>query len=143
SLIDVRTFSISTGLAASTVTPGSTPPDASLTVPVMEDCARAGRGASRKNARAIQRGENRRLKRKPIDRLLFETSWTPAAASCFLILEENAAAILRVDRSASSFCLAVGMRVRYASPPAKCAIVSCFAGGFRDQFPEGICSTER
>ena len=30
-----RTLSMSAGLAASTVTPGSTPPEASLTVPVM------------------------------------------------------------------------------------------------------------
>ena len=40
-----RTFSMSAGLVASTVTPGSTPPEASLTVPVMAPvlvpCARA------------------------------------------------------------------------------------------------------
>ena len=38
-----RTFSISAGLAASTVTPGSTAPDASLTTPVMVACAMRGR----------------------------------------------------------------------------------------------------
>src|SRR5215212_10653660 len=36
SVIADRTFSISAGLDASTVTPGSTAPDASLTVPAME-----------------------------------------------------------------------------------------------------------
>jgi hypothetical protein len=34
-----RTFSISAGLAASTVTPGSTAPDVSLTMPAIEACA--------------------------------------------------------------------------------------------------------
>jgi hypothetical protein len=34
-----RPFSISTGLAASTVAPGSTPPEASLTTPVIAACA--------------------------------------------------------------------------------------------------------
>ena len=34
SVTAVRTFSMSAGLAASTVTPGSTPPDVSRTVPV-------------------------------------------------------------------------------------------------------------
>jgi hypothetical protein len=36
SLVTVRTFSINAGLAASTVTPGSTLPDASLTMPAIE-----------------------------------------------------------------------------------------------------------
>src|SRR5688572_13861259 len=51
-----RTFSISTGLAASTVTPGRTAPDASLTTPVMTAWADAIDGtnthtnATRKNA---------------------------------------------------------------------------------------------
>ena len=43
SVTTVRTFSVSAGLAASTVTPGSTPPDASLTVPVRVPCANAKR----------------------------------------------------------------------------------------------------
>jgi hypothetical protein len=34
-----RTFSISTGLAASTVTPGNTAPEASLATPVIAACA--------------------------------------------------------------------------------------------------------
>ena len=38
----LRTFSISAGLAASTVTPGSTAPEASLTMPAMVACAQAG-----------------------------------------------------------------------------------------------------
>ena len=40
------TFSISTGLAASTVTPGMTAPDVSFTVPVKTLCARAATGSS-------------------------------------------------------------------------------------------------
>src|SRR5947208_15235935 len=39
SVMAVRVFSMSAGLAASTVTPGSTAPDGSLTVPVREACA--------------------------------------------------------------------------------------------------------
>src|SRR5438105_10997322 len=39
-----RTFSISTGLAASTVTPGRIAPDASLTTPVMAACAQTEAG---------------------------------------------------------------------------------------------------
>jgi hypothetical protein len=47
SVTTVRVFSMSTGLDASTVTPGSTPPDASRTAPVMT-CARAVAGSSRR-----------------------------------------------------------------------------------------------
>src|SRR5438552_13140297 len=52
SLTTERTFSISTGLAASTVTPGSTAPDASLTTPVMAACANAVTGRSTTTNRA-------------------------------------------------------------------------------------------
>ena len=41
SVVADRTFSISAGLAASTVTPGSTAPDGSLTMPVIDACAQA------------------------------------------------------------------------------------------------------
>src|SRR4029453_18627568 len=41
-----RTFSMRTGLAASTVTPGSTAPDTSLTTPVIAPCAKAAAGRS-------------------------------------------------------------------------------------------------
>src|SRR5262249_5310957 len=41
-----RIFSIRTALATSTVTPGSTAPDASLTRPVIAACARAAAGKS-------------------------------------------------------------------------------------------------
>src|ERR1043166_1057089 len=44
--IAVRVFSISTGLAASTVTPGSTAPDASFTVPARATWAYAAAGRS-------------------------------------------------------------------------------------------------
>src|SRR4051794_29547602 len=48
SVTAVRTFSIRTGLAASTVTPGSTAPDVSFTVPEIDACAEAidGRNSS-------------------------------------------------------------------------------------------------
>src|SRR5688572_25795064 len=48
SLTADRTFSISTGLAASTVTPGKIPPDVSLTTPVMAACASTTDGRSRR-----------------------------------------------------------------------------------------------
>src|SRR5712691_1206072 len=41
SVTALRTFSINAGLDASTVTPGSTPPDTSLTVPAIVACAYA------------------------------------------------------------------------------------------------------
>src|SRR5262245_1073315 len=44
SVTPVRTFSISAGLDASTVTPGKTPPDSSLTVPVRVPCANTADG---------------------------------------------------------------------------------------------------
>src|SRR5689334_22942468 len=54
-----RTFSINAGLAASTVTPGRTPPETSLTTPVMAACAKAAAGRSnRTNRTAVQRVTN-------------------------------------------------------------------------------------
>ena len=51
SVVAARVFSISAGLDASTVTPGSTAPDESRTVPVMDACASRLEGAPRtKNA---------------------------------------------------------------------------------------------
>ena len=47
-----RVFSMRTELAASTVTPGSTAPDASLTTPVMAACAYAAAGRSKTTNRA-------------------------------------------------------------------------------------------
>jgi hypothetical protein len=44
----LRTFSMSAGLEASTVTPGSTAPDASRTIPAI-DCAAALRGSARQS----------------------------------------------------------------------------------------------
>jgi hypothetical protein len=44
SVTAMRTFSMSAGLEASTVTPGSTPPDWSLTVPVRVPCAKTSDG---------------------------------------------------------------------------------------------------
>src|SRR5262245_9161479 len=45
SVTALRTFSMSAGLAASTVTPGSTAPELSLTIPVIDACACANAGA--------------------------------------------------------------------------------------------------
>src|SRR5580765_7636081 len=53
SLTTARTFSISTGLAASTVTPGNTAPDVSLTTPVMVDWAEAIVGRMARHAPTI------------------------------------------------------------------------------------------
>src|SRR5688572_10095759 len=47
SVTEDRTFSIRTSLAASTVTPGSTAPDESVTTPVIVDCAAACAGSRR------------------------------------------------------------------------------------------------
>ena len=52
SVTAARVFSISAELAASTVTPGSTAPDASRTVPVTDACANRGAGSSRKTTSA-------------------------------------------------------------------------------------------
>ena len=52
SVTTVRTFSMSAGLAASTVTPGRTAPDASLTTPVMDDWASVWADAAMGNSAA-------------------------------------------------------------------------------------------
>src|SRR5439155_11315275 len=56
SLTTLRTFSISTGLLASTVTPGSTPPDVSFTTPAMPPvpCALTMPGNSTRHIRAAR-----------------------------------------------------------------------------------------
>src|SRR5687767_2305733 len=62
SLTTDRTFSMSAGLAASTVTPGSTAPDGSLTTPVMAACANAAAGTSKTISRsAADRRTNARM----------------------------------------------------------------------------------
>src|SRR5580765_6013036 len=70
SVIDDRTFSISTELDASTVTPGRTAPDTSLTVPVIDDWARASVGTKTVNVRRIHVLVSRCRESLPIDRLL-------------------------------------------------------------------------
>src|SRR5213593_2613383 len=60
SVTAVRVFSMRTGLAASTVTPGITAPDASRTVPATDACAKAGAGKSRK-ARVARHRVDRRI----------------------------------------------------------------------------------
>ena len=47
SVTAVRTFSISAGLDASTVTPGSSAPDVSFTSPAIDACAHTAAGAAR------------------------------------------------------------------------------------------------
>src|SRR4026209_91461 len=54
-----RTFSISAGLAASTVTPGRTAPDPSRTTPVMLLCARADAGKRRNEDTTTRAGIQR------------------------------------------------------------------------------------
>src|SRR5437867_3814631 len=51
SVVTVRVFSISTGLDASTVTPGSTAPDVSLTTPAIDPWAEAAAGTSTRDAK--------------------------------------------------------------------------------------------
>ncbi len=51
SLTAVRVFSMRTGLAASTVTPGNTAPDVSLTTPVIDACANASAGSRTMHAK--------------------------------------------------------------------------------------------
>src|SRR6187402_2643558 len=64
-----RVFSISTGLDTSTVTPGNTPPDASLTVPeIALVCAEANTGVRTKTSKAIQRTVERITTAPPFPR---------------------------------------------------------------------------
>ena len=53
SVVAARTFSMSAGLLASTVTPGSTAPVASLTEPAITLCAAAPPGNSSRSAQPI------------------------------------------------------------------------------------------
>src|SRR3954467_1523194 len=64
SVTAARVFSISAGLAASTVTPGSTAPDASRTVPVRDACANTVAGM-RMTARAARHFVRVRIERCP------------------------------------------------------------------------------
>src|SRR5439155_23698082 len=58
SVTTLRVFSMRTGLAASTVTPGKTAPDESFTTPAMVLCADAAAGRSVSSARPIQKRAN-------------------------------------------------------------------------------------
>src|SRR5436190_5808263 len=60
-----RTFSISTGLAASTVTPGRIAPDASLTTPVMAACAQTEAGRRTKVTTPTTRARSELRMRPP------------------------------------------------------------------------------
>jgi D-tagatose-1,6-bisphosphate aldolase subunit GatZ/KbaZ len=57
-----RTFSISTGLAASTVTPGNTAPDASFTTPAMDAWARAAAGTKSNAVRTSSARHTKRIR---------------------------------------------------------------------------------
>jgi len=77
-----RTFSIKAGLAASTVTPGSTAPDASRTVPVRVPCANTVEGSNvsaashRKRFTALDMS-GVLLAPATASRRLPKTNWTP------------------------------------------------------------------
>jgi hypothetical protein len=63
----VRTFSISAGLATSTVTPGRTAPDASLTTPAIAlVCAAAIAGAATHDSPSKVRNNNLRITPAPL-----------------------------------------------------------------------------
>src|SRR6476620_2097772 len=70
SVTDVLVFSINAGLDASMVTPGSTAPEASFTLPASDDCACAAAGSSRTIAGRTHVLASRSTERTPIDRLL-------------------------------------------------------------------------
>src|SRR5581483_5646948 len=61
----VRTFSMSAALAASTVTPGSTAPDASLTCPAIDACADADTAHPRSTAKNAASFTSRRIPEPP------------------------------------------------------------------------------
>ena len=67
SVTAVRTFSISAGLVASTVTPGSTAPDASFTAPAMTACANARPGLSTNKATSATDFMVTRISTSPLD----------------------------------------------------------------------------
>src|SRR6266545_345909 len=90
-----RTFSISTGLAASTVTPGSTAPEPSLTTPVMDAWAYAAEGRRANDANRtsesrthrrmgclLRRGRRRRYSRRYSIRLGASQRSVPCDRMC-------------------------------------------------------------
>src|SRR5258705_2206950 len=88
-----RAFSMSAGLEASTVTPGSTAREASFTTPVMEACANAADGIRRASSTATrQRAWNRPM--------------TPPSVGCLLLVpvfprgRERVGEAVRADPSA-------------------------------------------
>src|ERR1041384_6292830 len=66
SVTAVRTFSMSTGLDASTVTPGSTAPDVSCTTPVTVACADAMAGSRSSHESTNMTAVNRRIANSPL-----------------------------------------------------------------------------
>src|SRR5204863_9513429 len=70
SVTTVRAFSISAGLDASTVTPGSTPPDGSLTVPAIVAWARTMLGQAAAIARNVTTLKQLRIAYPPLFRAL-------------------------------------------------------------------------
>src|SRR5688572_7352400 len=78
SVTAVRTFSISAGLAASTVTPGSSASDVSFTVPAMAACAQTTAGATNRITNAAVAGAHTRanlLYHENDSMLLTSLSW--------------------------------------------------------------------
>src|SRR3954471_20599189 len=65
SVMAVRTFSMSAGLAASTATPGNTAPEASFTTPVIEPCASASDGRQSSERTTTRTRPNARIRPSP------------------------------------------------------------------------------
>ena len=65
SVVALRTFSMSTGLDASTVTPGRTAPEASLVVPAIDACANTDDGSSSAPASTSRRKREIRITPPP------------------------------------------------------------------------------
>src|SRR4026208_1671486 len=82
SVVADRTFSISTGLAASTVTPGSTLPDESFTTPVIEAWATANAGQSTEQATGTSAARTLRIHTTPLRRCFRSCRRSPPPAVC-------------------------------------------------------------
>src|SRR3954463_3278185 len=86
SVTEVLVFSINAGLDASMVTPGSPAPDASFTLPAIDDWACAVAGSSRTIAGRTHVLASRSTERTPINRLLtlreLRDTVTPSPSRC-------------------------------------------------------------
>src|SRR5688572_21586180 len=83
-----RTFSINAGLAASTVTPGRTAPDVSLTTPAMDACAYAAAGSRTRHAIANETRFKPRMCRLLAQNGAGTSGWTSTRANCIFGSQE-------------------------------------------------------